>query len=103
MNDSDSQVRTRRQIMRDTVESAVHLVRAVPCGAHQFQSRIIEAEQERATNIAAAAYLISTAQAALVISNIGADSLFASWYQEKAQRLLERAIDVLAVAEADLE
>lgn len=91
---------TRAEQMREDTRAAIELMH-MPGGPLQFQEIVTQTMNAEPASLDAIARLISVASACLTVVDAGVvEQSFAPWYQGKAQELLRKAMDGVAVLEA---
>jgi hypothetical protein len=90
-----------QKMLRET-ENALGLA-AFPHLEGELQQELIQAEQDDGRDGDALARLIALAHAAHAVANAGFNPSFGPWYRDMGQRLLRRAMEVMAAISASVE
>lgn len=99
---SDNTILTYAERMTEDMRGAIELAH-LPGGVPSLEKELIEATTIEVTDIASLARVISFANAAFVIADLGIDGVLAPWCREVGVKLLRSAMVGLSVIEADRE
>jgi hypothetical protein len=90
-----------QKMMRET-ENALEMA-ALPQLEGEVQQRLIQAEQDEGRDGDALARLLAFAHAAHAVANASFNPSFGPWYRDMGQRLLRKAMEVMAAISASVE
>lgn len=99
---SDAKILTYADKMTEDVRGAIELAH-LPGGVSSLEKELIEATSIGVTDIASLARVISFANAAFVVADLGIDGVLAPWCRQTGGQLLRRAMEGLSVIEAQSE